>query len=345
MSTPSKTDDSAPAQRTLVTAFYACDHTLFADDLREITNPNHMLHENNLRTIATEGRGASAGLAGKNASVLVFRHFLLITAKYVPQVSPDVLNRSFIYYLNKLTEENRLSSKDFTYFSSMKFRVTARLNYLAWMFTSGFSHIIYQIQPRVSSLRYDGHNGVAGALLGDGRELHADLSAFEAYITKAQGPKCKAQYAQATDSGVVEYTSGRTVVDPLAYFVVASAFTMQSIAREIRRAVGIGRMEIWKLLITNTEVNDYCRIANTEGFTKIGIKKLGRQLFDSAKSGTLVREDGWHAIVKTITMSSGARNEHILLVNNQIHEFSMATWDMVLSSWAKIHAKKGEPSP
>lgn len=330
--TPTKGDDSAPSQRTLVTAFYQNDCTFFADDVREITNPNHLLHETNLRTIATEGRGASAGLAGKNAQILAFKHPVTFTCKYIPQEMPDLVNRAIPLYHRTLSAETRMSDEQFAFFSSMRFRLTARLSYLAWMFTSGFAQSVKQATPRSGFLRYTGHNGLGAWLLGDGK-AEGSLDSMEAYLRIAQGEKCRSQFLAACESGVVEYSSGRAVVDPAAIFQQVSEGALRGLANEIRSKHSLSSGEIWKYLITEGCPLDYARAMTAHGFHKVALQKCANLLNRAVQEGRLQRPDGWRLDEKSVTLASGARTKRLILTNDLVDGCAASDWSLITASW------------
>lgn len=330
--TPTKGDDSAPSQRTLVTAFYQNDNTFFADDLREITNPNHLLHETNLRTVATEGRGASAGLAGKNGQILVFKHLVTFTCKYIPQEAPDLVNRAIPVYHRTLSPETRMTDEEFAFFTSMRFRLTVRLSYLAWMFTSGFAQAVNQAVPKSGFLRYTGHNGLGAWLLGDGRSA-GSLAAMESYLRIAQGEKCRSQYLAACDSGVVEYSSGRAVVDPAAIFQQTSEGVLRGLANEIRSKHSLSSGEIWKYLITEGCPLDYARAMTAHGFHKVALQKCANLLNRAVQEGRVQRPDGWRLDEKSVTLASGARTKRLILTNELVDGYAASDWSLISASW------------
>ena len=330
--TPTKSDDSAPSQRTLVTAFYLNGNTFFADDVREITNPNHMLHETNLRTIATEGRGASAGLAGKNAQILSFHHPLTFTCKYIPQEAPDLINRAIPIYHHVLTPETKMTDEQFSFFRSVRFRLMVRLSYLAWMFTSGFSQRVYEATPRSGFLRYDGHNGIGAWLLGDGIS-EGSLAAMEAYLRLAQGQKCRSQYVAACESGVVEYNSGRTVIDPAAIFQQVSPGALRSLATEIRVRQSLSTGEIWKYLIADGCPANYAQAMLAHGFTKTAQQKCAQLMNRAVEEGRMQRPDGWRIEEKTVTLASAARSKRLLLINDMIPGCTASDWNLATLAW------------
>lgn len=336
--TPTKGDDSAPSQRTLVTAFYTNGCTFFADDVREITNPNHLLHETNLRTIATEGRGASAGLAGKNAQILAFRHPITFTCKYIPQEMPDLVNRAIPLFHRTLSAETRMNDEQFAYFSSMRFRLTARLSYLAWMFTSGFAQSVMQATPRSGFLRYTGHNGLGAWLLGDGK-AEGSLEGMEAYLRIAQGEKCRSQYLAACESGVVEYSSGRAVVDPAQIFQQTSAGALACLANDIRAKHSMSAGEIWKYLITDGCPLDYARAMTANGFVKVAQQKCANLLNRAVAEGRMTRPDGWRFEEKTVTLASGSRTKRLLLLNDSVNGHTASDWNQTTIAWNKVPEK------
>ena len=315
---PVSGSDSAPTLRVLLAEFHKCDGTFFVDEALDISNPNHPLSNRALKTIATAGKGPSPGIAGGNGKPLVYRHPVSFTRKYPLSDNLDLVSRSMHMYHFKLTGATKMTSEEFAFFSSMRFRVAARLNFLAWMHVSGFAKSIYAVKPKRVATRFEGHDGIAGALLGNGTTTDADVSHYAAYMAAANGEKCQKMYAMALESGTVEAESGRTIVHVKDWFEQCDDFTLGKIANELLDHRPMTPRAVWESVVTKGRTEDFHRIASANGFTKVrgGARTLPKQFLVAAKEGQLTRDDGWRATVKTVTVPSGARTEYVFVCND-----------------------------
>lgn len=182
---------SAPAQRSMAAPIERFGTAVF-DEFILPTGFDHFLNQQGIQSLATGGT-ANPGRAGENSPGISLRHPLSISSK-VADLPPDIHNRLCPIFVDKLTEETKISEEKLAFLGG-RLAVHMRMAAVQWIRHHRFVETVGAMKPiSKGPVRFPGHQAVVSYLL-DGNmesiEKYTDAAAaqmgFQREMSDASG--------------------------------------------------------------------------------------------------------------------------------------------------------------
>lgn len=188
--------DSAPVQRSLAWPITKYGTAIYDEYLMPYSR-THILGKDSLQSLAT-GSSIAPGEAGGNSPGIRLQYPLFFTAK-VATTTPDIQNRQLAVFLDKITEETRLTDQELADISSGRVSMVARLSALLYIKKHAILEHLRKLTPLSGEgyWRFGGHMAIAAFLAGQ------DIACITEYLRRST-EQCVSQLSKADESGLVD---------------------------------------------------------------------------------------------------------------------------------------------
>lgn len=202
------TSTSPPMQRSAASQIDQYGMALY-DEYTPPKSPDHFLHTFGLAILCTGG-SVNPGRAMENSTGIRLKFPIFFAAKTGPDVE-DVMNRSFMIFMDTLNDSNRSTPEEVKTIMSGSYAAYMRLSLMLWVNKNDIIDKIKNLEPVTGVWRYDATMAIVKFLAGD------DFPEVEKYL-KASIDQCKAQRREASASNLMGDLGVRDTFYPEYYF-------------------------------------------------------------------------------------------------------------------------------